>query len=56
MCMAAAETIVQVTQVVPLGSIDPEHVVTPGIFVRKVVEVPDPQQEEVLMAAGATYP
>lgn len=56
MCMAARETIAQVTKVVPLGAIDPEHVVTPGIFVRKVVEVPDPHQEEVLMAAGATYP
>ena len=56
MCMAAAETIAQVTRVVPLGDIDPEHVVTPGIFVRRIVEVPDPQQEEVLMAAGASYP
>lgn len=56
MCMAAAETIAQVTRIVPLGGIDPEHVVTPGIFVRKVIEVRDPQQEEALLAAGATYP
>lgn len=56
MCTAARETIVQVARVVPLGAIDPEHVVTPGIYVRKVVEVPDASQEEVLMAEGATYP
>jgi len=56
MCMAAQETIVQVSKIVPLGEIDPEHVVTPGIFVKTVVEVPNPQQEEVLNRAKATYP
>lgn len=56
MCMAARQTIVQVSRIVPLGDIDPEHVVTPGIFVQKVVEVPEPQQEEVLNRIGATYP
>nr|WP_318527942.1 CoA-transferase [Defluviimonas sp. WL0075] len=38
------------------GGIDPEHVVTPGIFVRAVVEVPDPAQEEVLNRAQARCP
>ncbi|MBM1174842.1 3-oxoacid CoA-transferase subunit A [Microvirga arabica] len=56
MCMAAATTIVQVSRIVEPGEIDPEHVVTPGIFVQGVVEVPDPQQEEVLNRAGAHYP
>jgi 3-oxoadipate CoA-transferase alpha subunit len=56
MCMAAAVTLVQVTQIVPAGSIDPETVITPGIFVQGVVEVPDPQQEEVLNRANARYP
>jgi 3-oxoadipate CoA-transferase alpha subunit len=37
MAMAAKTTIVQVEQIVPLGSIDPETVVTPGIFVQRVV-------------------
>lgn len=41
MCMAARLTVAQVDQVVPLGSIDPEHVVTPGIFVQRLVECPD---------------
>jgi 3-oxoadipate CoA-transferase alpha subunit len=37
MAMAAKTTIVQVEQIVSLGSIDPETVVTPGIFVQRVV-------------------
>jgi len=39
MAMAAATTIVQVAQVVELGALDPESVVTPGIFVQRVVAV-----------------
>lgn len=39
MATAARHTIVQVSQVVPTGAIDPEVVVTPGIFVDTVVEV-----------------
>lgn len=56
MCMAAARTIAQVSRIVPVGEIDPEHVVTPGIFVDGVVEVANPQQEEILVRTGATYP
>lgn len=55
MCMAAEKTIVQVAKLVPLGGIDPEHVVTPGIFVDRVVEIADPQQEEILIRSGAVY-
>ena len=36
---AAACTIVQVDQVVELGELDPEVIVTPGIFVQRVVQV-----------------
>lgn len=39
MATAAATTIVQVGEVVPAGEIDPEAVVTPGIFVDRVVRV-----------------
>ena len=56
MCMAAATTIVQARKVVPAGGIDPEHVITPGIFVDRVVEVTDPVHEDVLIAAGRSYP
>ncbi|KAK0334233.1 hypothetical protein LTR94_017527 [Friedmanniomyces endolithicus] len=39
MAMAAKTTIVQVGEIVPLGGLDPESVVTPGIFVQRVVRV-----------------
>jgi 3-oxoadipate CoA-transferase alpha subunit len=39
MATAATSTIVQVSEVVPTGSLDPEAVVTPGIFVDRVVRV-----------------
>ncbi|KAB2716890.1 3-oxoacid CoA-transferase subunit A [Brucella intermedia] len=55
MCMAAARTIVQVSEIVPLGGIEPENVITPGIFVDSVVEVANPKQEEELIRAGVTY-
>ena len=53
MAMAARTTIVQASRVVEPGAIDPEHVVTPGIFVDRVVEVPNPAQEEALLREGA---
>ena len=37
MAMAAKCTIVQVDQVVELGELDPEVIVTPGIFVQRIV-------------------
>jgi len=55
MCMAAGKTIVQVSEIVAPGGIDPEHVVTPGIFVDRVVEVANPAQEEELVRAGVVY-
>lgn len=56
MCMAAARTIVQVSEVVEAGALDPEHIVTPGIFVDHLVEVVQPIQEEELVAQGVVYP
>jgi 3-oxoadipate CoA-transferase alpha subunit len=40
MASASRCTIAQVREVVNLGDLDPEAVVTPGIFVRRVVEIP----------------
>jgi 3-oxoadipate CoA-transferase alpha subunit len=40
MAMAARCTIATVHEVVELGTLDPEAVVTPGIFVQRVVKVP----------------
>jgi len=56
MCMAATTTIVQTKQLVPAGDIDPEHVITPGIFVDRIVEVSRPVHEDTLIAAGRSYP
>ena len=41
MATAARTTIVEVHEVVELGALDPEAVVTPGIFVQRVVQVHD---------------
>lgn len=38
MASAAKVTIAQVTRIVELGELDPEHIVTPGIFVQRVVQ------------------
>jgi 3-oxoacid CoA-transferase subunit A len=38
--MAGRITIVEAEEIVPVGSIDPEHVHLPGIFVQRVVTVP----------------
>jgi 3-oxoadipate CoA-transferase alpha subunit len=39
MAMAAKRTVASVHEIVPLGSLDPEAVVTPGIFVSQVVKI-----------------
>ncbi len=41
MCTAAATAVVQISELVDTGAIDPEAVVTPGIYVDRVVVVPD---------------
>ena len=56
MAAAAKTTIVQAQRVVEPGAIDPETVVTPGIFVNRVCEVAEPAFESVLVAQGASYP
>ncbi|MEO1534356.1 MAG: 3-oxoacid CoA-transferase subunit A, partial [Planctomycetota bacterium] len=56
MAMASEVAIVQAERVVEPGEIDPEVVVSPGIFIDRVVEVASPAHESELIAAGATYP
>jgi 3-oxoadipate CoA-transferase alpha subunit len=56
MCTAARITIVQAKRIVEPGDIDPECVVTPGVFVDRIVEVPEPLHESALIAAGEKYP
>jgi 3-oxoacid CoA-transferase A subunit len=38
MAQAAATTIVEVDEIVPVGSISPENVITPAIFVHRIVQ------------------
>jgi 3-oxoadipate CoA-transferase, alpha subunit len=40
MAMAAKVTVASVHEVVALGELDPEGIVTPGIFVQRIVQVP----------------
>jgi 3-oxoadipate CoA-transferase alpha subunit len=56
MCMAANTTIVQARDLVEVGEIDPEVIVTPGIFVQRIVVVPNPQAESQLVKEGRCYP
>ena len=55
MCTAAKTTIVQAREIVDLGGIDPECVVTPGIFVHKIVAISDPADESRLVAENRRY-
>lgn len=56
MCMAAKTSIVQAKKILEVGQIDPEIVITPGIFVKKVVEVSNPADESLLVAQQRRYP
>ena len=56
LCMAAATTVVQARRLVEPGEIDPEHVITPAIFVDRIVEIADPLDESRLVAEGRRYP
>ena len=56
MCTAADTAIVQVKEILEVGAIDPEVVVTPGIFVQRLVEVAHPKQESRLVKEGRCYP
>jgi 3-oxoadipate CoA-transferase alpha subunit len=53
MCMAAQLTIVQVREFVDAGAMDAEHVITPGVFVDRIVEIADPISEAAALLADA---
>ncbi|MBT3384821.1 MAG: 3-oxoacid CoA-transferase subunit A [Prolixibacteraceae bacterium] len=56
MCMAAKTTIVQAKNILDVGEIDPECVITPGIFVKRVVEITNPADESKLVEEKRRYP
>ncbi|RZU00717.1 3-oxoacid CoA-transferase subunit A [Rivibacter subsaxonicus] len=49
MASAARRTVVEVPEIVPLGALDPEAIVTPGVFVHAVVQV----ERRITQAGGA---
>ena len=55
MATAAQTTIVQADEYVSAGMIDAEFVVTPAIYVDRIVAIASPQQESELVASGARY-
>ncbi|MZR30046.1 3-oxoacid CoA-transferase subunit A [Sneathiella litorea] len=56
MAMAATTTIVQAREVVQAGEINPEVVVTPGLFVDQIIEITNPAIESQLINEGVSYP
>ncbi|MBS0320679.1 MAG: 3-oxoacid CoA-transferase subunit A [Proteobacteria bacterium] len=52
MASAATTTIAQVREIVPLGALDPEAIVTPGIFVKRIVALAAPTPMARPGAAG----
>jgi 3-oxoacid CoA-transferase subunit A len=40
MATAASVTIAEVNKIVNIGDLDPEHVITPGVYVKRIVEIP----------------
>ena len=44
MATAAAVTVAEVEELVPTGTLDPDHVITPGIFVKRLVRL-DPYEK-----------
>ena len=56
MATASWTTIVQTKMMKFVGDLDPETIVTPGIFVDRIVKVGEPLQESRLVNEGKTYP
>ncbi len=44
MATAGRVTVAEVEHLVQPGEIDPDHIVTPGIFVQRIVHVPNPEK------------
>ena len=56
MATAAKTTAVQAEILGSPGALDPESVITPGIFVNSVVHVATPAHESALVESGTIYP
>ena len=56
MCMAANTSLVQVKKIIEPNEMNPEHVITPGIFVQKLIKVENPISETNAIEEGVKYP
>ena len=56
MCSAANIAIVQSKQIVEVGKLNPEEIITPGIFVERVIEITNPAHESELVENKMRYP
>ena len=56
MCMAANQSIVQVREIIEPHQTNPEEVITPGIFVNKIIKIENPIVESKAIAEGLNYP
>ena len=56
MATAAKTTVAQVATIVEPGELDPEAIITPGIYVDRLVYEPSPALESRLVADGVSYP
>jgi len=55
---AGKVTIAEVEELVPVGSLDPDHIHTPGVYVQRIVHVPNPKKhiERITTRARAALP
>mgnify|MGYP005661761063 FL=1 len=56
MCMAADKSLVQVKNILEPSEINPEHVITPGIFVQSLINIKNPIIETNAIEEGMIYP
>ena len=56
MCMAANQSIVQVRDILEPHQKNHEEVITPGIFVNKIIKIENPIVESKAIAEGLIYP
>tara|TARA_Y100000991_G_scaffold200629_1_gene173115 strand:- start:9 stop:722 length:714 start_codon:yes stop_codon:yes gene_type:complete len=56
MCMAAKQSLVQVKKIIEPNLTNPEQVITPGIFVQKVIKIEKPIIETNAIEEGIIYP
>ena len=56
MCMAAKQSLIQTKKIIEPDKTNPEHVITPGIFVQKIIQVENPIIESNAIEEGIIYP